>query len=350
MTNAAGTPGPLRTLTLTLNLLNTRGGLTAQDLLDVVPGYLFSEPGHPLRGVDRDSAMRKLERDIAALRATGLNVVVDSNWADPVEKPRYRIAPDRGDGDVDRFSPAELSVLSKAANVWGDADSTRTKVLLNKLRGKAEPAPSATEASVLLGLDGSKYVPLLDRARADDQPVAFDYQSRSGKSRREVAPWSLVVRGQALYLWGFDLNRWAPRLFRLSRFRSAPELIAEPGAVTSVGVFAEAELDHFQVAPRLAVAPGAAPLTRLRCEVVQSHPAEPSDSAEPSVLAQHSDTAGPSAPTGWEVLDGRRDDAGAWETVVLREADQVVVLEPKWLADSVYQRLRLAAKWGGENG
>ena len=331
----AGIPGPLRTLTLTLNLLNTRAGLTAQELLEVVPGYLFSELHRPIPGVDRDSAMRKLERDIAALRATGLDVVVDPGGGGPFDKPRYRIAggtASRTGGTADRLTAAELSVLSEAASIWGDADSTRTKVILNKLRGKSDAAPEAVEPSTLLGLDGAEYVPLLDRARANDQPVAFDYQSRSERSRREVAPWSLVVRGRALYLWGFDLNRWDPRLFRLSRFQSPPELIAEPGAVASVGVFAEAELDYLQVTPRLAAIEGGAPLTRLRCREVEP------------------DSAKVVAPPGWDLLEGLRDDAAAWETVVLREANQVVVLEPKWLAESIHQRLGIAAKWGMENG
>ena len=326
------TPGPLRTLTLTLNLLNTRIGLTAQELLEVVPGYLSSEGGDSLANVDRDSAMRKLERDIAALRTTGLDVVVERNWTDPADKPRYRIQSDERDQAQTRFTPAELSVLVKALGAWSGEDATQTQVILNKLLGKSDAGAAAGKPTTLLGLEGAQYVTLLDRARGDEQPVAFDYQSRAGRSRREVAPWSLVVRGQALYLWGFDLNKWEPRLFRLSRFRSEPELIAEPGAVASVGTLKDADLDHLSVAPRLAVARGGAPLTRLRC-------------LEPDVEAPAD-----LVPVSWDVLQGRTDDVATWEATVLREADQVVILEPRWLADSVYQRLRLAARWGDHSG
>ena len=57
--------GARRILILTLNLLNTRTGLSAKRLLELVPGYDTAQQA---------SAERKLERDLATLRKTGLNV------------------------------------------------------------------------------------------------------------------------------------------------------------------------------------------------------------------------------------------------------------------------------------
>lgn len=335
----------LRTLILTLNLLNTDLGLTAEQLLERVPGYLPA---------DRDSAMRKLERDISSLRSTGLNVEVDQEFLAREERPRYKIPRRQSDSATVRLSKEEFAVLTKATNAWEDSTSSRALVILNKLRGKSDLPPEPSATATHLGLDGGPYLPILHQAIANQQPVSFDYQSRSGKEVREVAPWNMVARGKALYLWGFDLNRWAPRLFRLSRFRSHPKLIAEPGAVVPAGVLANEKFSEqsFVVAPVLAVKVGGAPLVRLRCEDRSEHQDQDQDQAENGVSSDIGpDAEGKDVPDGWEVLRGVEDDVAAWEAAIMREADQVVVLEPRALSTSIYSRLTVAADWGsGDHG
>ncbi len=310
----------LRVLILTLNLLNSRAGLTFAELLDVVPGYV---------PVDSDTARRKLERDIELLRQAGLDVQTTEE-----KQPRYRIAT-RSIPEIELTSE-EFALLSRGADTWTESAAVQASVILNKLRAHGDGA-TLPSSETRLGLDGARYMAPLHTAIRREQPVTFKYQSRTDLMDREVAPWNLVARGRALYLWGFDLDRWAPRMYRLSRFRSIPQLIAEPGSVTPVGPLAMKQFpaSDFVVAPLLCIAIDGAPLVRLRCIATTEN-----ERGDPE-----QQMATKTAPAGWEMLRGVEDDAAVWEAAVLRESDEVVVLEPAWLSDLVRRRLEAAAKW-----
>ncbi|MFZ1381984.1 MAG: WYL domain-containing protein, partial [Scrofimicrobium sp.] len=265
----------LRLLILTLNLLNTDLGLTASALVERVPGYESPEP---------DSAMRKFERDLATLRETGLDVETLQHCS----PPRYRIPRSRYQvGDL--LSDGEFQLLSRAASSWTDVAATQGGVVANKLRAVSSLDSTPTAPSTNLSLEGGAYTPALHAAILHSQPVSFYYQSRTGLEEREVAPWNLIARGNALYLWGFDLNRWDARLFRLSRFRSVPVLIAEKEATVPTGVLTPREFDYnsFLIEPLLAVRRDSAPLVRMRASVVDT-------------------PDGWALPKGWECLRGRR--------------------------------------------
>ncbi len=302
--------GARRILILTLNLLNTRTGLSAERLLELVPGYDSAQLA---------SGERKLERDLATLRKTGLNVKVL-----PTSPPRYLI--DKGrNAKPPRLTSEEFRLLRRGSEAWSGPARTQAGVVLNKLRAVTEGSADVSPPRTVLPLEGGAYTRLLHEAITDSRPISFEYESKNGLEIREVAPWNLVARGSALYLWGFDLNRWDARLFRLSRFRSDPEMIAPSQATLPTGALAPQDFDHgsFLVAPLLAVRVGGAPLVRAKCE--------PSTSTW-------------DLPVGWEVLQGSQGDVGAWEASVLREATEVVVLEPPFLAETVQDMLTSAAK------
>lgn len=304
----------LRLLILTLNLLNTDLGLTAGSLVKRVPGYETADP---------DSTMRKFERDLATLRETGLDVQTLSQHT----PPRYRI-PRSAYQVGDLLTDGEFQLLSRAAASWTDVAATQGGVVTNKLRAVSSRGHGPTAPSATLPLEGGAYTPTLHAAILNSQPVSFRYQSRTGLEEREVAPWNLIARGNALYLWGFDLNRWDARLFRLSRFRSAPVLIGEREATVPTGALAPREFDYdsFLVEPLLAVRKGGAPLVRLRACVL--------DSSDEWTL-----------PEGWECMRGTRDDVSVWELAIMREADSVVLLEPEFLRESLLTNLETAAEW-----
>ncbi len=309
--------GARRILILTLNLLNTRTGLSAKRLLELVPGYDTAQQA---------SAERKLECDLATLRKTGLNVKTL-----PTFPPRYLI--DTKDaGGPPLLTSEEFRLLRRGSEAWTGLARTQAGVVLNKLRAVTDGPTNALPARTALPLEGGAYTAVLHEAITDARPISFDYESKNGLENREVAPWNLVARGSALYLWGFDLNRWAPRLFRLSRFRSDPEMIAPSQATLPIGALAPREFDHdsFLVAPLLAVRVGGAPLVRAK-----SGPA----------AAQNTEL-----PQGWEVLQGTQGDVGAWEASLLREATDVVVLKPDFLAQTVMEALEAAAGFGGSDG
>ncbi len=292
---------------MTLNLLNSQAGLPASRLLELVPGYQSGKS---------ESALRKLERDLVTLRSVGMDVETI-----PDTPPRYRIR--AGQQQTPDLSSEELALLSRAAKAWGGVDAASIDVMLNKLRGVAQPS-AELGSGPLVELEGGGLAPSLHRAIESATPISFRYVSKKGQEAREVAPWELIARGGALYLWGFDLNRWDARLFRLSRFRSDPEPIGEAGSAESAGPLSKRPFDptSFLVSPLLAVRPDAAPLTRLRSSTTDQEPQE-----------------------GWEIRQGDTDDTAAWESTILREASDVVVLEPQFLQRNLMERLKTAASW-----
>lgn len=307
--------GARRILILTLNLLNTRTGLSAKQLLQLVPGYDSGQSA---------SSERKLERDLATLRKTGLNVTTSQDFP-----PRYRIESGSGPSSA-RLTSEEFRLLRRGTHAWSGPARTQAGVVLNKLRAVTDGPAHVDPPRTALPLEGGAYTAVLHEAITDARPISFEYESKRGRETREVAPWNLVARGSALYLWGFDLNRWEPRLFRLSRFRSQPRFIAEAQTTLPTGPLTRREFDHdaFLVAPLLAVKAGEAPLIRTRASAAKVD----------------------GLPAGWEGMRGEQGDTGAWEAALMREAASVVVLEPQGLADSIEERLVSAANLGVDHG
>lgn len=343
----------LRLLVLTLNLLNTDVGLSASRLMQLVPGY---------ETADAESGERKFERDIATLRQTGMDVQLVAG-----NPPRYRIAR-RSPASV-QLEEREFGLLARAANSWAGspqdaAVGAQAGVIVNKLRAASKGVFEGTPGPEI-ALEGGAYTPLLHTAIARSQPVVFDYRSRRGRETREVAPWKLIARGKALYLWGFDLNRWDARLFRLSRFRSAPELIAEEEATLPTGALRPRDLEPeaFLVTPTLAVKPGGAPLVRLMCagalgdglgEPLATDLAGDRSCTRAVGGPRHDEPSpfpnAPGLPGTWDFLHGDTRDFAVWEAAVLREADEVIVLEPTGLRTVILDHLRRAAAWKDSDG
>ncbi len=300
------TPPSLRVLILALNLINTRIGMTQQELLELVPGYGSGQ---------LDSLRRTFERDIALLRDSGLVVQLSEDSI-----PRYSILPGVAGEGAPVLDEQAFELAVRAARAW-EVDQGEADALVNKLRGLTDGVLGEPEHSVDFKLEGSPVAAAVGQGIARSQPLGFEYASRSGKEYREVAPWRLVARGRALYLWGFDLNRWGARLFRLSRFRSVPDLLAEPGATPAEGNLQEAAFsgDHFLVTPTLLIREGAAPLVRARSAPKAGR-----------------------TPPGWERYLGRSDDVAAWEQVILREAKDVFVVEPEEFSQRLFKQLQLA--------
>lgn len=333
----------LRLLVLTLNLLNTDVGLSASRLMQLVPGY---------ETADAESGERKFERDLATLRQTGMDVQLVAG-----NPPRYRIAR-RSPASV-QLEEREFGLLARAARSWAGspqdaAVAAQAGVIVNKLRAASKGVfESPPEPEIVL--EGGAYTPLLHTAIARSQPVVFDYRSRHGHETREVAPWKLIARGKALYLWGFDLNRWDARLFRLSRFRSRPELIAEEEATLPTGALHPRDLEpgSFLVTPTLAVKPGGAPLVRLMCVGAMGLTGDHTDGQATGSDRQGEPSSRAStaySPKTWDLLRGDTRDFAVWEAAVLREADEVIVLEPAGLRALVLDRLRRAAAWKEGHG
>lgn len=304
----------LRTLILMLNLVNTRLGVSQETLLRLVPGYQHLKPA---------SAERAFERDIDSLRRAGFIIEVD--------EPRgslYRIAKASFAASDQPLTKEQKDLVLRAGRAWEkksglSADSIRYK-MAGQLPSRANVQPSYNLES---GADLQVMLDAIERKK----PLQFRYASKRGTELREVAPYRLIARRQALYLWAFDLNRWDERLFRLSRFRSTPTIVEDTVEVDAAMHLpsADFQVDRFLVEPILLVNKTRAPSTYS-----MTSPADlPQDEASP-------------LPSGWSVRVGRADDIAFWQQQILREAGGVIPRKPHHLRRIVKDALTAGADLG----
>lgn len=206
-----------RLLNLVIALVHTPGRMTKEQIRRTVAGYGDAATD--------DSFERMFERDKDTLRDLGIPVttVTAAGHGDDIG---YRIDQDAYALPPLELTPAEMGALSLAAEFWQDrsllADTSRA---LTKLRAVGAGGGSAAGASDLaVGLaprvrpGGEAFRPLLDAVQAR-QRVRFTYRAANTGEVRErlVEPWRLVARRGGWFLVGRDVDRGAPRSFRLSR-------------------------------------------------------------------------------------------------------------------------------------
>lgn len=196
--------------------MNTPLRMTKDDIRASVAGYD--------EAATTEAFERMFERDKDSLRALGVPIVtVDSGGH--AQDVGYRIDKDAYALEEVDLTPAELGVLSLAAQFWQDSavavDTTRA---LTKLRSAGEPAELGEAADAVAGLApqvrsvSDAYETLLD-AVVERRAVTFTYRAASTGQvlRRTVEPWRVVVRDGGWYLLGHDRDRRAARAFKLTR-------------------------------------------------------------------------------------------------------------------------------------
>lgn len=312
-------PAAERLLDLVIALTHTRHRMTKAEIRASVNGY---------SGATSDEAFdRMFERDKDQLRALGLPIITltDSTHEDDVG---YRIDTAEYELPPVQFSPAEIGVLSLAAQVWQDssfsADSRRG---LTKLRAVSDAADPGRFAGLSLRVRGpdAAFGELLD-AIEDRIAVRFTYRAASTGSTeaRTVEPWRLFAKDRGWYLVAFDTDRQAQRLFRLSRIVGKVRRVGEPGQVQIPTQQARTEPETTTVL--LALAPERASALRARG------------------VAEAATTG----PAGRDVYRLETTDVDRLAEEVAGYTDAVVVLDPPELRVAVLRRLRAAAALAGE--
>ncbi|MGE9807580.1 MULTISPECIES: helix-turn-helix transcriptional regulator [unclassified Janibacter] len=218
-----------RLMNLVMCLLATRRALPKSRLRQVVPQYAEAPS---------DEAFdRMFERDKDELRELGIPLVTEDLDSFFDDEPGYRIHQrDYALPDL-TFAPDELAVLGLAGRAWahaaqsgaasqavqklsatiasdGPGDGVAQPTIEPQLRA-TEPAFEATKAAVLA-----------------QQPIAFSYRSGSaegGPSERRVEPWRLTSWRGRWYLSGRDMDKDAPRVYRLSRVLTTPVPVGTAG-------------------------------------------------------------------------------------------------------------------------
>ena len=307
------TPTNLRVLTLFLELLSCGAGLT-KSRLRRLEGY---------RDLGEAAFESAFMRDKNALRDAG--IVLDVDGTDGAE--RYRVSDTTFPEHAPDLTPVDIALIDMAVAAWSPQGAPRSQAVHTKLVAAATAGPRDPGAPALMDLEGASRVADVLEALEAGVPVSFTYTSASGTQERAVEPWRLVLRGRALYLWGLDLDRGAPRLFRISRMSGDIETVGEPGDARVPSEALPDPFDALVVSPRLWVREGSAPEVRLH-----------------ATTAPRPDDA-PTPPDGFETMQGEPEDMGEWIAHVLADMEDVVVLEPRTLRDAVLQRLRAAATW-----
>ncbi len=218
-----------RLVNLVICLLSTRRFLTAAQIAATVPGYEH-DPDDPR---DHEAFQRKFERDKAELRELGVPLETGTTSVFDTE-PGYRIA--RREYALPEISlePDEAAAVGIAARLWRHAGlAAAASSGLAKLRaGGIDVDPRATlDVEPVVTVDPA-FAPLTAAAR-DRQTVAFDYRvpEHDAPTSRRLQPWGVVCWRGRWYVVGHDLDRQAPRCFRLSRIvGGAVRPVGRPGA------------------------------------------------------------------------------------------------------------------------
>ncbi|MFF2652309.1 helix-turn-helix transcriptional regulator [Streptomyces sp. NPDC058045] len=202
-----------RLMNLALCLLGTRRPLSKRELRDSIEAYLEA-------GGD-ESFSRMFERDKDDLRELGLVIETVENLDGEIGYLARR--------DSNRLPPVtldaeEAAALGLAAKVWQQARlAAAASGALQKLRAAGLPEdvdPYGPHGALepRIPVHEAAFEPLMLACR-DRRPVAFDYRKANAArpEQRQVEPWALECWRGHWYLAGFDRDRGAERVFRLSR-------------------------------------------------------------------------------------------------------------------------------------
>jgi proteasome accessory factor B len=213
-----------RLMNLVICLLHTRSFITAERLRETIPGY---------SDAPSDEAFKRMfERDKEDLRDLGIPLETGSISAFD-DEPGYRIPRTDYALPAITLEPDEAAAFVLAARMWSSAalgaSATRALRKLEAAGVEITPLPEGLQPRVGAGGMG---LPAVAEAAREGRRLRFDYRGATDTepSTRHVEPWGAVWWHGRWYLVGHDLDREAPRVFRLSRVLGEPALEGKPGS------------------------------------------------------------------------------------------------------------------------
>jgi proteasome accessory factor B len=215
-----------RLINLVICLLHTRSFISAERLRETIPGYSDAASDEAFK--------RMFERDKEDLRDLGIPLETGSlhNWDDEIG---YRIT--RSDYALPDLTleADEAAAVGLAARMWSSAalgaSATRALRKLEAAGVEITPLPEGLQPGVGGGSTG---LPVVAAAVREGRRITFDYRGATDvtAATRRVEPWGVVWWHGRWYLVGHDLEREAPRVFRLSRVVGEPRAEGAEGAFT----------------------------------------------------------------------------------------------------------------------
>jgi proteasome accessory factor B len=308
-----------RLLNLVICLLSTRRPLTKAQIRQAVPQYA--------ENTSTEAFDRMFERDKDELRELGIPLETTSEDALFEDEVGYRVDRDAYALPDVHLQPDELAVLGLASRVWQQASLAGPATLaLTKLSALGVPRDERS----LIGLEPRVRTaePAFDAlwgAVRDRVPVQFTYrtQATGEVALRTIEPWAVTSWHGRWYLTGYDRERSAPRVFRLTRVESDVRRVGEPGEY-------EVPADHD---PRVMVGDlSTERITRTATLLVRSGAGQTLRRRAASVVPS------PSAD-GRDELVVEFDDPDYLAQELVPYGAAVLVAEPDDLRDAVVRRL-----------
>ncbi|MGB5951192.1 MAG: WYL domain-containing protein [Ornithinimicrobium sp.] len=264
-----------RLLNLVIALLYTKAPLSKSRIRGAVPQYQASG----------DEAFdRMFERDKDELRALG--IPLRTQEIDPFfdDEAGYRI--DRREYQLPEieFAPDEVAVIGMASRAWSQASLAGPAAqAMRKLQAAGVEADEASVAGVEPLLHTTE--PAFEAVRMATiagRSIRFTYRAtRAGTpGERHIQPWALTNWHGRWYVTGHDLDREAPRVFRLDRILSGVTVDRVSAATTYVvppghdpramitATYQDRPTTESDIPTRLRIRPGTAYSLRRRAESI----------------------------------------------------------------------------------
>ncbi len=282
-----------------------------------------------------DGFEKMFERDKEELRSLGVPIEVGSIDAYFDDEPGYRIRPDEFALPEITLEADEASVIGLATKVWEHArlaEATTEAVRKLTAAGVALDVSALDIAEPRLSADEPSF-DVFWEATQERQPVEFEYR-RSGEpaaTTRHLQPWGVVRYSGRWYAVGFDTDRGAERVFRLSRVEGEARRVGTPGSYD-----VPAGTDVRATTHRLAPAP-----TTERAVVLVRRGAGHALRRDADRVER--DVAGPDERTAWDRLAVTRSGPGLADELLGHGAD-VYVEEPPSVRPEIVDRLRAALR------
>jgi len=301
-----------RLINLTLGLLATKRYLTKNEIFRTIAGYSGSV----------ESMERMFERDKDELRSAG--IVIEVGGLDPLfeDEQGYLIRSGAIQIQPSDFTKQELMLMVISANYWINSNLDQSaKNALVKIAsldatavsqidgGNKVIAPDMTDHSTL-------QIQILIQAISERYLIKFSYRG----SQRQVAPIKLVNSQGFWYLTGLEGELL--KKFKVIRFESSIELLGKPGSFDELQVSSAiestevTEVQEFKLVAKIRIG---------KCNNLRKIGEVKSLNFE------------------WDQCEVSSSDLEALIRKVLWNGDDIEVIEPKEVKESVLARLRSLA-------
>lgn len=301
-----------RLINLTLGLLATKRYLTKNEIFRTIAGYSGSV----------ESMERMFERDKDELRSAG--IVIEVGGLDPLfeDEQGYLIRSGTIQIQPSDFTKQELMLMVISANYWINSNLDQSaKNALVKIAsldatavsqiegGNKVIAPDLTEHSTL-------QIQILIQAISERYLIKFSYRG----SQRQVAPIKLENSQGFWYLTGLEGELL--KKFKIIRFESSVELLGKPGAFdelqasSAMKAMEITEVQEFKLISKIRIG---------KCNNLRKIGEVKSFNFE------------------WDQCEVSSSDLEALIREVLWNGDDIEVIEPQEVKESVLTRLRSLA-------